>query len=151
MKDPEVISDMRGLPMFGLFDFDKAYNSWNGFSNNDRCVNPYEGLIKQMDGNEVYAMMLPVPNGKPIAQQVINNATGGTFGEHSLMAIEHLFHHIPEIATMFEPDLSLPSQFLRFQGDKVSFCKNLVPTFGDEPFQVFKPIFDFIESKIPQN
>lgn len=151
MKDPEVISDMQGMPIFGLFDFDKAYNSWNGFSSNDRCTNAYEGLIKQMDAQEVYAIMLPVPNGKPIAQQVINAATGGTFGEHSLMAIEHLFHHIPEITAMFEPDISLPSQFLRFQGDKVNFCKNLVPTFGDEPFQVFKPIFDFIESKIPQN
>lgn len=151
MKDPEVISDMQGLPIFGLFDFDKAYNSWNGFSTNDICTNVYEGLIKQMDGNEVYAIMLPVPNGKPITQQVVNAATGGTFGEYSLMAIEHLFQHIPAITDMFEPDLSLPSQFLRFQGDKVNFSKNLVPTFDDEPFQVFKPIFDFIETKIPQN
>ncbi|MGJ1319227.1 AAA family ATPase [Sphingobacterium spiritivorum] len=151
MKDPEVISDMQGLPIFGLFDFDKAYNSWNGFSTNDICTNVYEGLIKQMDGNEVYAIMLPVPNGKPITQQVVNAATGGTFGEHSLMAIEHLFQHIPAITDMFEPDRSLPSQFLRFQGDKVNFSKNLVPTFDDEPFQVFKPIFDFIETKIPQN
>lgn len=151
MKDPEVISDMQGLPIFGLFDFDKAYNSWNGFSTNDICTNVYDGLIKQMDDNEVYAIMLPVPNGKPITKQVVNVATGGTFGEHSLMAIEHLFQHIPAIEAMFEPDLSLPSQFLRFQGDKVNFSKNLVPTFDDEPFQVFKPIFDFIENKIPQN
>ena len=147
MKDPEVIRDMQGLPIFGLFDFDKAFNTWNGFSTIDICTNAYAGLIKQMDGYEVYALMLPVPNGKPIAQQVINDAIGGTYGENSLLAIEHLFHHVPGITGMFEPDLSLPSKFLRFKGDKVNFCKNLVPTFNDEPFHVFKPIFDFIISK----
>ncbi|WP_299398737.1 AAA family ATPase [uncultured Gelidibacter sp.] len=150
MKDPEVIKDMKGLPIFGLFDFDKAYNSWNGFSTNDICTDAYQGLIKKMDDNEVYAIMLPVPNGKPIEQQVINAATGGTYGENSLMAIEHLFCHIPELDPMFVADLSLPSQFKRFQGDKVNFCKNIISTLPDEPFEVFDPIFKFIESKIPQ-
>lgn len=149
MKDPEVISDMQGLPIFGLFDFDKAFNSWNGFSQNDVCTNAYEGLIKQMDGEEVYAIMLPAPYGKEMAKQVINADTGGTFGEYSLLAIEHLFHHVPDISSMFEPDLNLPSKFLRFKGDKVNFCKVVVPKLQDEPFQLFKPIFDFIASKIP--
>lgn len=148
MKDPEVIKDMNGLPIFGLFDFDKAFNSWNGFSKNDICTNAYQGLIKKMENTEVYAIMLPVPNGKPIAKQVINAATGGTYGENSLMAIEHLFCHIPELDPMFVADLSLPTQFKRFQGDKVHFCKNVILTLPDEPFTVFEPIFKFIESKI---
>jgi len=104
-----------------------------------------------MDGNEVYAIMLPVPQGKPIEQQVINPANGGTYGENSVMAIEHLFCHIPELEPMFVPDLSLPTKFKRFQGEKVHFCKVLVPGLPNEPFKVFEPILQFIESKIPKH
>jgi predicted ATPase len=150
MKDPEVIKDMNGLPIFGLFDYDKAYNTWNGFSKLDVCTDAYLGLIKKMEDNDVYAIMLPVPKGKPIEVQVINIETGGTFGEHSVMAIEHLFSHLQELDHMFVADLNLPTQFKRFHGDKVNFCKNIAPTFPDDCFEVFKPIFDFIESKIPK-
>ncbi|MGV8995164.1 MAG: AAA family ATPase [Flavobacterium sp.] len=151
MKDPEVIKDMNGLPIFGLFDFDKAFNSWNGFSEIDIITDPYLGLIKQMKDNEVYAIMLPVPAGKQIVTQVINNETGGTFGEHSVMAIEHLFSHLPELDAMFVEDKKLPTKFKRFQGEKVEFAKVKVPTFPNECFEVFKPIFDFMESKIPNS
>jgi predicted ATPase len=149
MKDPEVIKDMEGLPIFGLFDFDKAFNTWNGFSNIDICTDANLGLIKQMPDNEVYAIMLPVPFGKPIEAQVINKETGGTFGEHSVMAIEHLFSHLPELDAMFVEDKKLPSKFKRFHGEKVEFAKAKVPTFPIDCFEVFKPIFDFIENKIP--
>lgn len=147
MKDPEVIKDMEGLPIFGLFDFDKAFNTWNGFSEIDIITDPYLGLIKQMQDNEVYAIMLPVPKDKPIQKQVINNAGGGTYGENAIMAIEHLFSHLPELASMFVEDTKLPSKFKRFHGDKVAFSKKIVPTLPDECFEVFRPIFDFIESK----
>jgi ABC-type Mn2+/Zn2+ transport system ATPase subunit len=150
MKDPEVIADMKGKPIFGLFDYDKAFNSWNGFSKVDISKDVHSGLIKQMDKNEVYAIMLPVPKGKPIAAQVINPDTSQTYGEHSLMAIEHLFCHIPELGNLFQTDLSLPSKFKRFQGDKVEFAKKTVPTLGKENFDVFQPMFDFIKSKCPK-
>lgn len=149
MKDPEVIKDMEGLPIFGLFDFDKAFNTWNGFSNTNICEDAYLGLIKQMENNEVYAIMLPVPKGKPIEKQVINDEGGGTFGENAVMAIEHLFSHLPELEPMFVEDKRLPSKFKRFHGEKVEFAKVKVPTFPDECFEVFKPVFDFIESRIP--
>lgn len=151
MKDPEVIKDMEGLPIFGLFDFDKAFNTWNGFSTIDICTDPYLGLIKQMNENEVYAIMLPVPKGKPIENQVINIDGGGTFGENAVMAIEHLFSHLPELEPMFIEDKKLPSKFKRFHGEKVEFAKVKVPTFPDECFEVFKPVFDFIESRIPNS
>ncbi len=149
MQDPEVIKDMDGLPIFGLFDFDKAYNTWNGFSEIDLCTDSYSGLIKQMKDNEVYAVMLPVPKDRPIEKQVINIDGGGTYGENAVMTIEHLFSHLPEIESMFVIDNKLPSKFKRFHGDKVDFAKLKVPTFPDDCFEVFRPIFDFIESKIP--
>lgn len=149
MKDPEVIKDMEGLPIFGLFDFDKAFNTWNGFSEINIIIDPYLGLIKQMKDQEVYAIMLPVPKGKPVESQVINIDGGGTFGENAVMAIEHLFSHLPELEPMFIEDKKLPSKFKRFHGEKVEFAKVKVPTFPDECFEVFKPVFDFIESRIP--
>ena len=72
MKDPEVIADMKGMPIFGLFDYDKAFNSWNGFSKKDISTDVYNCLIKKMDNNEVYAIMLPVPKGRQIEAQVVN-------------------------------------------------------------------------------
>ncbi|MBU4538135.1 MAG: AAA family ATPase [Weeksellaceae bacterium] len=151
MQDPEVIKDMEGLPIFGLFDYDKAYNTWHAFSDDSECVDPYLGLIKKMANKEVYAMMLPVPKGKPIEDQVINKITGGTFGENAVMAIEHIFSHLPKVASMFKEDIKLPIPFKRFHGDKVDFAKLKVPTFPDECFEVFQPMFDFIESKIPNS
>jgi len=65
------------------------------------------------------------------------------------MAIEHLFSHLPELDVMFVEDKKLPTKFKRFQGEKVDFAKVRVPTFPNDCFEVFKPIFDFIESKIP--
>jgi len=68
-----------------------------------------------------------------------------------LTAIEHLFCNIPELDPMFIADLSLPTQFKRFQDDKIHFCKHVILTLPDEPFKGFDPIFKFIESKIPQS
>lgn len=150
IKDPEVISDMGGLPIFGLFDYDKAFNSWNGFSDIDICDDICSGLIKKMEDKEVYAMMLPVPIGKPIESQVINPSTGDTFGERSLMAIEHLFCHISKLKHMFVVDINRPDNFIKFQGDKVDFAKKIVPTLDKIDFEVFKAMFEFIKSKIPK-
>ena len=63
------------------------------------------------------------------------------------MAIEHLFSHLPELEHMFVPDLSLPSKFKRFQGDKVNFAKNIVPAIPSEHFEVFRPMFEFIRNE----
>lgn len=51
MKDPEVIKDMEGLPIFGLFDFDKAFNTWNGFSEIDVIIDPYFRFNKADEGS----------------------------------------------------------------------------------------------------
>lgn len=147
IQDPEVITEMNGLPIFGLFDYDKAFNTWNGFSDEDICTDIHAGLIKKLKDQEVYAMMLPVPN-QPIAAQVINPDTGKTYGEYSVMAIEHLFCHLPGLDAMFVVNQELPSKFKKFEGDKVHYAKSIVPKLGTENFEVFIPMFNFIKSKI---
>ena len=149
IKDPSLISEMNGLPVFGLFDYDEAYNSWKSFSDVEVCEDVYDGLIRKAENHEVYAIMLPVPKGKPIANQVVNKDGGGTFEDRSLMCIEHLFCHVNGVNEYFEKDLSKPEQFLKFNGDKVIFAKKIVPTIPKEEFEVFRPLFDFIKSKVP--
>lgn len=148
IQDPEIIKEMNGLPIFGLFDYDKAFNTWNGFSTEDIEIDINKGLIKKLPGHEVYAIMLPVPKDKPIQNQVINQETGKTYGEYSVMAIEHLFCHLEEISDKFTPDLSIPSKFLKFRGNKVTFAKDIVPNLKKEDFECLIPLFEFIEKKI---
>ena len=154
MQDPEVINDMNGLPIFGLFDFDKGFNTWNGFSKNDIETDIYKGLAKQIksiEGNppkEVYALMLPAPADLEITNQVINPLTGNHWGDRSLMAVEHLFMHHPNLTDSFVIDESRPDGFKKFTGSKVRFAKDIVPTIEKEYFEVLEPMFEFIIDKI---
>lgn len=154
MQDPEVINDMNGLPIFGLFDFDKGFNTWNGFSNNDIEQDIYKGLVKQIksiEGNQsknVFAIMLPAPEGLEITNQVVNPANGNHWGDRSLMAIEHLFMHHPKLTDSFVVDESRPDSFKKFKGNKVRFAKDVVPTIEKEYFDVLKPMFEFIQAQI---
>jgi predicted ATP-binding protein involved in virulence len=154
MQDPEVIGDMNGLPIFGLFDFDKGFNTWNGFSTNNIENDIHKGLVKQIksiEGNppkNVYAIMLPAPVGLEITNQVINPANGNHWGDRSLMAIEHLFMHHPNLTDSFIVDESRPDSFKKFTGSKVRFAKDVVPTIDKEYFEVLEPMFEFINEKI---
>ena len=148
IKDESLINEMGGLPVFGLFDYDEAFNSWNSFSDIEVCEDVNNGLIKKAKDYEVYAIMLPVPKDKPVECQVKNKETGGTYGDRSLLGIEHLFCHIDGCKKFFEKDISRPDKFIKFKGDKVSFAKMEVPKIPKAEFEVFRPIFDFIKSKI---
>lgn len=147
MRDQDIQNDMNGLPIFGLFDFDKAFNTFNGF-NDDFLIDNYStGFVKQLTGKEVYAMMLPVTeNG--IKKQVINITTNQCYNDRSVMTIEHLFFDHVDAAN-FKEDTSIPGNPKRFVGDKVNFAKNVVPSLNDDAFEIFRPMFEFIKSKIP--
>lgn len=94
-------------------------------------------------------MMLPVPeNG--IKKQVINPTTSQCYNDRSVMTVEHLFFDYVDTAN-FKEDTSIPGNPQRFVGDKVNFAKNIVPNLPKEAFEVFRPIFEFIKSKIPNS
>ncbi len=49
--------------MFALFDFDEAYDDWNGLKKlEDECIDPFLGLSKRLKYAHHYAMLLPIPN-----------------------------------------------------------------------------------------
>ncbi|ELY4601343.1 ATP-binding protein, partial [Cronobacter malonaticus] len=135
--------------MFALFDFDDAYNDWKGLKGSNLVVDPFAGLAKQLEYKYHYALLLPVPKDSHIKRQVIdekNHAWSGIGGPH--LSIELLFYKEDLLEKWFtrRPFIA-GSEIVEFVGDKAAFAKTMVPTFPVENFEIFRSLFDFIESK----
>jgi len=147
LRRGDIYTNHPGRIFFGLFDFDKAYDEWNGCKGANVEVDPQKCLTKKLKDKNSYCLLLPVPLTGPIREQVINAQTGAHFQANSHLAIELLFHNVPSLVNHFEIDSSRPGNVIHFVGDKVRFAKEIVPELGREHFQVFAPIFAFILSK----
>ena len=134
---------------FGIFDFDEAYNRWNGLSKVIIEDDPSKCLTKKHKSYDCYGLLLPVPATSSIKNQVLNSATGGTYKHNSLLTIELLFHDVPGLESYFSVDKERTDNFKKFVGDKVYFAERVVPTLAAEHFKDFAPIFDFVTSKCP--
>lgn len=150
LTDNRIHGEMGGLPVFALFDFDKAYDQWNGLNGDVTASDPYTGLIKKWAHGESYAMMLPIPIHADIRKQVIRNAaTGETFGGESCCEIEHLFYGQAATADYYhqEPCVGGTKVVFNSDRDKIAFAKDVVPMLDDICFEPFRPVFEFIKSK----
>ena len=150
LTDNRIHNEMGGLPIFALFDFDKAYDQWKGLNGEVIESNPSLGMIKKWATGESYAIMLPVPSHADIRKQVIrDSATNETFGGDSCCEIEHLFYGIPELANYYQPEPCAGGSKIIFKSDseKTAFAKEIVPTLDASHFEVLRPMFNFIKSK----
>ena len=149
LTDNRIHGEMGGLPVFALFDFDKAYDQWNGLNGEVTASDPYKGLIKKWAHGESYAVMLPIPVHADIRKQVINATTGETFGGESCCEIEHLFFGQAATADYYhqEPCAGGTKVVFKSDRDKTVFAKEVVPMLDDLCFEPFRPIFEFIKSK----
>lgn len=138
--------------MFALFDFDEAFDDWNGLKKEkDECTDPFQGLSKQLKYTHHYAMLLPIPNNAVLKPQALkpDNTPWGS-GSDSHISIEHLFYESVNVADWFKTEpTSCGGQRVLFTGEKVKFAKELVPTLDAVAFEVFRPMFEFIRSKCP--
>lgn len=134
---------------FALFDFDEAYNDWNQLGTQIQS-DPEKCLVKKKTDVELYSMLLPVPSNEVIKKQVINTNTGRNYGKNSLLTIEHLFYGQEGVEGYFLVDVERTDGFIKFKADgaKVKFAKEIVPDLCKDAFDSFRPIFDFIQSKI---
>lgn len=135
--------------MFALFDFDEAYDDWNGLKKeSDSETDPYKGLSKQLKCKHHYAMLLPVPDIQALKHQVLN-PEGKPWGKGaSHLPIELLFYKDELLGQWFQKKAtSGGGEIIEFIGDKVSFAKNFVPTLEAACFEPFKLVFEFIQSK----
>lgn len=149
VKDNVLYQNHPGRTFFAVFDFDEAYNDWNQLGQ-DVQTDPALCLTKKRDGCESYALLLPVPSASQMRTQVINPHTGGNFGNKSLLTIELLFHGVPGLDAYFPVDTARTDGFIKFISDsqKTTFAKDVVPTLDAKHFGVFRPLFDFVSSKI---
>lgn len=149
ITDQRIHNEMAGLPIFALFDFDKAFDQWNGLNGDELELNPFKGMIKKWSGGDTYAFMLPIPDNAGIQKQVIKNAqTGETFGGLSSCEIEHLFYGNEPTNDYFREEPCVGGQKIVFKsdGDKTAFAKEVVPNLDASCFEVFRPMFEFIKS-----
>ena len=152
LTDNRIHSEMGGLPVFALFDFDKAYDHWNGMNGTVIEQDLMKGLIKQWADGESYAIMLPIPSNTSIQKQVIkDDASQATFGGDSCCEIEHLFYGQEATDSFFQSEPCVGGSKIVFKSDKekTSFAKDVVPTLNPQCFEVFRPMFEFIQSKCP--
>ncbi|WOF42562.1 ATP-binding protein [Sphingopyxis indica] len=157
MGREELYQGNPGRTFFALFDFDNAYGDWaavgkvkaaqianGGLEENDVS----NGLACKRDGQPGYAIMLPIPAGLSVRNQVCNATTGRTFGDQSSLTIELLFHDVPGLEAHFAADPEHPAGWRRFVGGKVHFAQEVVPGLDAVHFEPFRPVFNFILNKI---
>jgi hypothetical protein len=157
LSDERVLKEARQKTIFGLFDFDKAYNEWNYIRTNKEMLeaDPYKGLVTQVSSKKTgelknsFAIMLPVPNIEAVKEQVIDDdAQSTTFGGNSSMTIEHLFYGAPGIPEYFTTVNHPGGKLLKFNSDKTAFAEDVVPELDAVHFEVFRPMFEFIKARI---
>lgn len=153
LQDNRIINEMNKRPLFGLFDFDEAYNEWNHLNQKATWTlqsdDPYQGLRTENPTDNVYAFLLPVPRIPKIEAQVMKDpGSKDHFAQEAVMSIEHLFY-CDQTKQYFETK-KLPGggEVINFSGNKTKFAKEVVPTLHAECFEVLRPMFDFIISKL---
>lgn len=148
----ELGTNFPGRTMIALFDFDEAFDDWNGLKKEcDLVVDPHKGLLKQLKYKSHYAMLLPVPDIDALKRQVLD-PSGKPWGKgaESHLSIELLFYRDDLLGQWFEKQAtSGGGEIIKFVGDKVTFAKNFVPTLDASCFEVLCPMFEFIKSKCP--
>jgi predicted ATPase len=152
LQDERIFNELGKKPMFGLFDFDEAYNEWNYLKGDKKEIesDPYKGLIVEVSEDKSYALMLPVPEIPEIEALVIKDKKKKeTFLHESRMTIEHLFFADKQTHQYFDTESKPGGGFvLTFKTkSKAGFSEKMIPKLDSKHFEVFRPIFEFVKSK----
>jgi hypothetical protein len=128
-----------------IFDFDSAYNQWNGSKNYILIENnPKKCLTKKHNHKNAFLILLPVPNIKIIQNQVLINETE-TFKHNSILEIEHLFSNNEKVKDWFYEEKAPGGSVLLFKGDKYKIeFSELTNNFEAKDFEHFIPLFEKI-------
>jgi ABC-type Mn2+/Zn2+ transport system ATPase subunit len=145
-------TEMGGKPIFGLFDFDEAYNQWNSLKIEGELLeaDPFKGICKKVEDKNCYAFLIPIPNIDIIKKQSIEDEVAKTTFKHEAkVEMEHLFYSEETKGNFNLKNGVGGSEIIGISDSaKMRFAQEIVPSLGDEYFEVLKPMFDFINSKI---
>lgn len=145
-------TEMGGKPIFGLFDFDEAYNQWNALKIEGELLetDPFKGICKKVEDKNCYALLIPIPDIDIIKKQSIKDeATKTTYKHEAKVEMEHLFYS-EETKEKFNLKKGVGgSEIIEISDSaKMSFAQEIVPSLGDEHFEVLKPMFELIQSRL---
>lgn len=138
LNDDQVIYKMSGRKVVGLFDFDEAYNQWNGLWKKGGQVvgDEARGLIKKHPtATSLWGMLLPVPS---FRQNFASQALKGD----SILSIEFMFDDVDHIAGLtttkqLAADQNIPKIV---DGKKVDFAAHVANLTLDR-FVAFEALF----------
>lgn len=153
-KNPQQIQ-------IALFDFDSAYNQWNGVKGyNEIEKNPYKCLAKKHGKHKGYILLLPIPSIESIKKQVIKKEeleSVVTFRNDSILEIEHLLFETYSNNDSYFKKNDSPGEgaIYEFVGkDKIEFA-NKTEDLNKSDFKHFEPLFqkisEIIDFKLPDN
>lgn len=123
LEDEEFISEVgANQRVLGLFDFDEAYDDWNGCHRSypNREGDDETGLLRRHIVKQIYAGLLPVP-------AVRSAQAGERFAANSTLTIElylsdEILNNGQNLdAAIFPGDFSIK----KFRGDKVAFAERI--------------------------
>lgn len=147
LQEQDFFAQHSARKIFGLFDFDTAYNEWRNLGELIEA-DPSKCLVRKRAVGDWFAMLLPVDPTLSIRNQVLRAGTNQDFAHKSKLDMELMFYDAFGIGQHFELDPAEPYECIKFIGNKTRFAKEVVPNLGVQYFEPFRPIFDFITSKI---
>lgn len=143
LNDQELFNRLGTRMIIGLFDFDGAFNQWNGIwrQGASKLVSTTEsaGLVKRNNTNLGWAMLLPVP---PHRAAYASQSLKG----NSALSIEFLFEDADIPAGMLATkQMPLGAQIPYFRDDKKTSFAAHVKILPASSFSAFEPLLARLE------
>ena len=143
LNDQELFNRLGSRMIVGLFDFDGAYNQWNGVWTKGKSTlvsaNESAGMIKRHSAGLGWAMLLPVPAHRTAyANQHLKG--------NSALSIEFLFDDadVPSAMIAFKK-MPLGAQIPYFRDDQKATFANHVKSLPPSSFAAFDEILNRLE------
>jgi predicted ATPase len=137
LNDREVFSKLGSRMLLGVFDFDSAYDQWNGVWNKSNIPSQtveVNGLVKRHPTQKGWAMVLPIPAFR-------SGFASSTLAGKSILSSEFLFEDVDIPTSMLGyTQVALGHSLPYFRdAEKMNFA-NLASTFPPAKFSAFEPL-----------
>lgn len=132
---------------FGLLDFDDAYEDWREMKGKIIVTDINKGYCKKLHDKNAHIFLLPIPENELKIQVYDENHPIEKIKSKAHFCIKHIFWGQPGLETYYQEKESHGCKEIHFKVDKykVKFAETVVPKLDAACFEVFRPIFDFIQ------
>jgi hypothetical protein len=143
LKRQEIFQTYPDKQFFALFDFDDAYDDWRELGGDYQVNDIGLGLCRKLDKKNAHTFLLPIPDNQLRGQVWDKDNPIEKIKPKPHFCIEHVFWGIQGLDSWFRTDVK--DTTIRFKGDKVKFAREIVPKLDTVGFEVFRPMFEFIQ------